>query len=146
VVLRDDQVLVQRDLHSTHILPGGRREANETPEETLRREVREETGWALAGEFLLGFMHLHHLQPAPMGHRYPYPDFLQTVYTAEAVNYAPESRLDDAYELDSTLVSLARVRELELSPHERLYLDAALREQGKQRITTPDLLDAPARD
>ncbi|MDQ3856683.1 MAG: NUDIX hydrolase [Chloroflexota bacterium] len=130
VVVRAHSVLVQRDVGSIHILPGGRREPLETPLKTLRRELMEETGWTLDDVALLGFMHFHHLDPKSPGHRYPYPDFIQSVYTARARDYCPEGRLDDGYEVDSTFLPVAQVRELKLTPHERLYLEGALRAHG----------------
>ena len=49
LVTDGDRVLVVQDPSSRHIMPGGRLEPNETPEDALRREVLEETGWRLAG-------------------------------------------------------------------------------------------------
>ena len=48
VVTDGSRVLVVQDPDNRHILPGGRLEFEETPEEALRREVIEETGWSLA--------------------------------------------------------------------------------------------------
>jgi len=70
VVFHDATALVLRDRDGLHILPGGRREPGETIEETLRREVLEETGWTLRAPTLLGFLHFHHLSPRPPGHPY----------------------------------------------------------------------------
>jgi ADP-ribose pyrophosphatase YjhB (NUDIX family) len=130
VVLRGDAVLVQRDRDSVHILPGGRREAGETPEETLRRELLEETGWTVLSPEVIGFMHFHHLRPKPAGYGYPHPDFLQVVYAALAGEFHPEAKLDDGYVLDSALQPVARVRALPLNARELVYLDAALARLG----------------
>ena len=127
LVFRDDSVLVVRDPESTHILPGGRREADETLAETLERELLEETGWLLREASLLGFMHFHHLNPAPPGYPYPYPDFLQLVYTAEAAELVPGARLASSYEIESTLRPIPEIQALDLSPSQRLFLGAALR-------------------
>lgn len=67
----DGALLVLRNRDSTHIMPSGHREPNETLEQTLRREVLEETGWTLRAPTVLGFMHFHHLGPKPPGHPYP---------------------------------------------------------------------------
>ncbi len=141
LVFRDDTILVVRDPGRMHILPGGRREAGETPGETLAREVLEETGWALAGAVSLGFRHFHHLGPRPPGHRYPYPDFVQTVALAEAATFHPDAILPDEWVLGSAFQPIAEVRRLELSPGERLFLDAALaRRAGPATPPTPGRL------
>ena len=125
LLLRDGEVLVQRDVSSTHILPGGRREGEETLEQTLHREVLEETGWTLRSPSMLGWMHFHRFGPKPPGSPYPHPDFLQVVYTAQPHRFVPAARLDDGYELESEFRPVAEVRELNITPQERLYLEAA---------------------
>jgi hypothetical protein len=62
----------------------------------------------------------------PDGYPYPYPDFLQVVYTAVAEVYHPEQRVVDDYELDARILPLAEVRALTLSPVQRMFLDAAV--------------------
>jgi ADP-ribose pyrophosphatase YjhB (NUDIX family) len=95
VVLVDAGVIVVRDPTRQHILPGGRREAGEALEQTLRREVLEETGWEIAAPRQLGVVHFHHLTPRPEGYRYPYPDFLHVVYAAAGVRHDPAARKAD---------------------------------------------------
>ncbi len=89
IVLRGESVLVQQDRDSRHILPGGRREGDESIEATLRREVAEETGWLVGNVALLGFIHFLHLDPIQPGYAYPHPDFLQIVHVAEAACIRP---------------------------------------------------------
>jgi 8-oxo-dGTP pyrophosphatase MutT (NUDIX family) len=127
IVLRENQVLVVRDPESMHILPGGRRNAGETLEETLRREVLEETGWQLATPQLLGIIWLRHLTPRPPDHPYPYPDFLQLVYCAQATHYLPECREIGGYEVGSSFYPLAELASLPLSEGQRFFLRAACR-------------------
>ena len=127
VVLRGGSVLVQQDRESRHILPGGRREGDESLDTTLRRELSEETGWSVGDVGLLGFTHFLHLDPKQPDYRYPHPDFLQLVHVVDAAEYLPEARLDDGYEIGSEFLSVADVRRLSLTPIERVYLDAALR-------------------
>src|ERR1700733_13242061 len=57
VVIQKDQVLVIQDPISYHLLPGGRREADENLLQTLQRELQEETGWSLSDIKLIGFKH-----------------------------------------------------------------------------------------
>ena len=126
VLLRNGAVLVQEDRTTTHILPGGRREQAEAPGTTLRREVLEETGWEIEVPRLLGFMHYHDPNPAPAGHAWPHPDFIQAVYTARAAVLIPGARLDDGYELSSVFLPVTEAMRLSLSARERFFLAAAL--------------------
>jgi 8-oxo-dGTP pyrophosphatase MutT (NUDIX family) len=81
-----------------HVLFGGRLEPSETPPETLRREVAEETGWnVLVGE-IVGFRHFEHLGPPhPQMADRPYPDFIQPIYAAEAQNFDAALLLPDEH-------------------------------------------------
>ena len=63
LVFQDDSVLVLSNRDGNHILPGGRREEGETFEQTLHREVAEETGWTIESISRLGFIHLERLEP-----------------------------------------------------------------------------------
>jgi 8-oxo-dGTP pyrophosphatase MutT (NUDIX family) len=126
IVTQGAYALVITSPDREHILPGGRREPGESLTETVRREALEETGWSLTSLRLLGFKHFHHLTPRPDGYPYPYPDFLQVVYTAVAEVYHPDQRRVDDYELDARFLPLAEVRTLLLSPVQRILLDAAV--------------------
>jgi 8-oxo-dGTP diphosphatase len=64
-------------------IPGGHVEPDEQPEETVRREVSEETGATLETLHLLGYQRLRLLGPQPAGYRYPYPDCYQVFYWAQ---------------------------------------------------------------
>lgn len=126
VLLQGNQVLVVRDPGSVHILPGGRREPDETLEQTLHRELLEETGWTLAHSRLLGFKHFHHLTPAPPDYAYPYPDFIQVVFAAQAAEFIPEAKEVDGYELEALFRPAAEVALLNLPSGEHVFLQAAL--------------------
>lgn len=127
VVFQADSVLVVRDAENHfHITPGGRREQNETIEETLRREVLEETGWTLSEISLLGFTHFHNLAPRPSNYTYPHPDFLQIIYVAQADKYIPEAQVPGEYELETDFRPIGEVRRLLLEPGQLMLLNAAI--------------------
>jgi 8-oxo-dGTP pyrophosphatase MutT (NUDIX family) len=127
VVFRQDSVIVVRDAEGHfYIVPGGRREEEETPEETLHREVLEETGWTLSHASPLGFVHFHHLAPRPAGYAYPYPDFLWMIYAAEADKHIPESQIPDTYVTEVVLCPIDEARGLLLEPGYKMLLDAAV--------------------
>ena len=128
VVFQDSHVLVIEDADgNVHLTPGGRCETGETLEETLRREVLEETGWTLQEVRLLGLLHFHHLVDKPEGYRYPYPDFVQLIYTGQAGEYRGEAREVDDYELDACFQPLEQLERLSLSASQRMFLNAGLR-------------------
>jgi 8-oxo-dGTP pyrophosphatase MutT (NUDIX family) len=130
VVLRSDSVLVVRDPRETHILPGGRREPEESLEETLERELLEETGWRVADVALLGFRHMCHLTPRPADYRYPYPDFVQGVFWGEAAALVPEARHPQDDVLEVKFLGAEAVSELVLPTGQQVFLEAALRARG----------------
>ncbi len=120
-----------RNRDGTHIWPGGRRERGERPQRTLGREVLEETGWSLNRASLVGFLHFHHLSPKPLGYAYPYPDFVQLVYVAEAGEFVSDVRDPDDYEIEAVFRPVAEVEGLALSRAERLFLDMALKRRTR---------------
>jgi ADP-ribose pyrophosphatase YjhB (NUDIX family) len=126
LVFREQTLLVLRNAERTHILPGGRREEAETLEDTVRREVLEETGWSVQAPHLLGFMHFHYRDAKPEGFPYPHPDFVQVVYVSHAEAYHPGAKLAADYETEACFLSIPQVQMLPLTPSERLYLSVAL--------------------
>jgi 8-oxo-dGTP pyrophosphatase MutT (NUDIX family) len=130
VVIDGGNVLTLRNPDGVHALPGGRRHVGETFEETLRREVMEESGYLIDTPRALGAVHLRHLGPKPSGYTYPYPDFLWLVFTAESAGLQDASaRVRDDYELEAVFepraVALRRV-DLGSRVFIRAAIDAAL--------------------
>lgn len=125
VVCRHGEILVVQDRSGFHIVPGGRREPGESLAQTARREVLEETGWLLGKLVPLGFLHFHHLTPRPAGHPYPYPDFLQLLYLAQATEYTGTPRGAAVWELDSRFRPIAEVNGLKISAYCQAFLNAA---------------------
>ncbi len=132
VVLHKESVLVVRDPNCYHLLPGGRREGEETLLQTLRREVLEETGWTFIHPTLIGFKHFYHLTPKPINYPYAYPDFFQVIYAVLAASFEPAGMQEDPYVLESFFQPLSVIDTLRLVQSELCYLHEALRVLGKQ--------------
>lgn len=125
------RVLVVQAPHHHHILPGGRREPGESLAETAVRETREETGWLVNDLRLVGFRHFHHLTPKPEPYPYLYPDFLQVIFTARAVEFQPGAKEIDGYELGSMMRPLKEIATFNLTPGEIFFLRASLNKWRK---------------
>ena len=126
LVLQKDSVLVLKNRDGIHILPGGRREEGETLEQTVRREVTEETGWIVESISLLGFIHLEHLGPKPPGYRFLYPHFLQIVYYAYASKREPDSMLGNDYEEEAIFVPIGELDTLGIPEAELRYVRSTI--------------------
>jgi 8-oxo-dGTP pyrophosphatase MutT (NUDIX family) len=70
-----------------HVLIGGRPEPGETPEQSVTREVGEETGWQVKPIRMIGFRHFFHLESRSERTDRPYPDFIQPIFVARAIAY-----------------------------------------------------------
>lgn len=126
VVVDGDRVLLVQDPYESHIIPGGRLEPDETPEDAMRREVIEETGWSLAFCKPIGILHFTHICPMSEGQR-TQPDFLQVVYAAIPGKYHPELKEADGYEIGSEFVSIDQVRQMPLGSGQQAFLETALK-------------------
>ncbi|MFQ5421606.1 MAG: hypothetical protein ACE5EY_14735, partial [Anaerolineae bacterium] len=63
--------------------------------------------------------------PRPDNYAYPFPDFLQVVYAAQAGEYHPEHHVKDAYELQTGFRPLPDAREL-MGGGQLLFLETAV--------------------
>ncbi|HEY7160703.1 MAG TPA: NUDIX hydrolase [Acidobacteriota bacterium] len=124
IVLRQGRILVVRDPEMTHIIPGGKCEPDENWNQTLSREIAEETGWRIHNSSLLGVRHFHHLTPIPVNYKYPYPDFCQIIYRTEAIEYDVSLLDPKRYELEADFQSPAEIQNLQLTRCEKHFLNA----------------------
>ena len=131
ILFSKESVLVVRNRDGIHIVPGGRVEKGEMLDETLKRELLEETGWSIANPTVLGFMHFHHLKPKPPEYKYPHPDFLQLMYMADADEFFPDTKISQDYEIESKFCSPTEVDSLGISGFPCLYLGAALKSRQR---------------
>ena len=130
IVVREDGAVLFISPHDAtgsiaHVLIGGRAEPDETPEQTLRREVAEETGWLVDPKQVIGFRHFRHLgRPHRALSDRPYPDMVQPVYLAVPERFdggllhdgePPTRFVDGAWALDVT------------KPEQRPLLEQAIR-------------------
>lgn len=132
VVTNGHQVLVVQEGGNPHILPGGRLELKETPEDAVQREVMEETGWSLACIRPIGILHVTFIDPKPEDYPYPYPDypypdFIQIVYAARPGAYYPDLKVVDGYEVGSEFVQVAEARQLPLDTGQQEFLTTAIK-------------------
>jgi 8-oxo-dGTP pyrophosphatase MutT (NUDIX family) len=114
IVLVDGFIVFCQNRDGSHAWPGGRRQPGESYLDMAAREVQEETGWLIEPEsaMQLGWLHLTHLGPRPSDERQqlPFPDFLQVVFCAKALERVGgrDAQWTDSedYELTSRLVTL----------------------------------------
>lgn len=123
LLTRGSRIMVVRDPDGEHILPGGRVGKGEAAREALVRELLEETGWSVRCEpVLIGMFHYHIHSPRPADYSYPYPDFLQLLYRAEADSHFPEALEVGGYQLGAEFRPRLEVQRLPLSLGEAALL------------------------
>ena len=126
VVTDGSRVVVVEDPQKKYVLPGGRIEKDETPEDAMRREVLEETGWRINSFRQIGILHYRHLKVESAVGLHPSQEFLQIVYAATPGEYKPELREVGGYELGSEFMPVSKARTLSLDPGELVFQAAAV--------------------
>jgi 8-oxo-dGTP pyrophosphatase MutT (NUDIX family) len=131
VVFKDARVVVVRTRDGgRHVEPGGRVEAGETIEATLRRELREETGWSVGPLRRLGLHHFSPLDEALPTVRSAVSDFLQPLFVTEAAFYDRAGRDMTQIERGARLTPIEHAL-AELPPHQALLLLAAVKRRRR---------------
>lgn len=126
ILVRDRLVLAfESGTGSTHVIPGGRRQPGESLEQTLVREVREETGCVVAAApRQVGVIVMHDCNARREGSPYPYPDGLWVMYAATAQDGGTLCS-EDEWVHDPRFVDPATLPALGVSPVELAFVDAA---------------------
>jgi 8-oxo-dGTP pyrophosphatase MutT (NUDIX family) len=130
-VLRDNNVLVVQSSPPVFSV-GGRCEPGETIEQTLVREVVEESGWRVKPLAVIGFVHCRHLDAQRPDWGRPAPDFIDPIFAASAVEQRPEQLGQN--ELPSEFVPVATVEEHGIDEVSRIFLREALRKRALCRV------------
>ena len=119
-----DRILMTNLVHRGWDIPGGHIEPGESPEETARREVLEETQTTPGPLHLLGYQHLRLSGPKPPSYRYPYPDSYQVFYWAYIATFS--DFLPTAETQGRALFPPSEARNLSWVQHNRELYEAAL--------------------
>ena len=123
LLTRGADIMVVRDPAGCHIVPGGRLADGEGLLDALKRELLEETGWSVRCEPVrIAMFHYQIHSSRPDGFSYPYPDFLQLIYQAEAGEYDSGQIEVGGYELEAGFRALGAVKRLPLSSGEKALL------------------------
>jgi len=136
VVFRGPRVVVVRERAGRpHVTPGGRREAGEALEDTLRRELQEECGWSVGELRPLAFHHFRYLGEKPPGFAYPWRPFVQPIFVVEGLRY-DRSHLKRGEEIEtgSSLMSASRAMSV-LPEDQQLILQVAIELRSRRPRT-----------
>ena len=131
ILLTDAGCAFLTNADGTHVIPGGRRRPSEAIRDTLRREIREETGCVITTSKQLGFLHFRHLTPKPVDYAYPYPDFVHALFAARGVPSSDFHGDPDGYETTLGFVPFSELGRLDIPSYQRVLVDAALQELAK---------------
>ena len=123
IVLRDKEVLL---VHSSVPLlsVGGRCRSEETIEQTLLREVAEETGWRVTPIGVIGFIHARHLDEQRPNWGRPAPDFIDPFFAVVAKEFDASLIETDAPRCE--FIPITDVESLGVEEINRRFLSAAL--------------------
>ncbi|MBP7648399.1 MAG: NUDIX hydrolase [Phenylobacterium sp.] len=123
VVFKGARVVVLSESDGTHhVMPGGRREPDESLETTVRRELLEECGWHVGELRPFAFLHFQHPDPAPPP---DWCDFANVIYLTEGVRYDRRALDPSQGRVRSRLMS-ARAAFSTVTDRHRAILAAAL--------------------
>ena len=126
VVFKGSRVVVVDEIHGErHIEPGGGIEAGETVEQTVRREVAEESGWTVGELRPLGFHFLEPLTPSPPLSTRRWGAMVHAIFVTEGFSYSRAARDMNQIETGSRLTSIRRAVS-QLRENEAMLLRAAL--------------------
>ena len=100
----------------------------ETIEQTLLREVAEETGWLVKPIAVIGFIHTRHLDAQRPDWGRPAPDFVDPLFVVEAVKHESARRGSD--ESRCEFVSTSKIGEYNLDPINLNFLREALQKRS----------------
>lgn len=129
IVLRKDEVLLVHSLIPI-LSVGGRREPGETIEQTLLREVAEETGWMVSPLEVIGFTHCRHLDEQRPDWGRPAPDWIDPLFAAVAKSY--DANLIETNAARCEFVSTDEAERCGLHEIDRVWLREALRKCAAQ--------------
>ena len=123
IVLRDEEVLLVHA--SVPILSvGGRCKDGEAIEQTLFREVAEETGWKASPLGVIGFIHCRHLDEQRPNWGRPAPDFIDPLFAVNAEEF--DVNLMAPNECKCEFVSINEVESFGVEELNRKFLCEAL--------------------
>ena len=125
-VFRDDELLLSLHPQRGWGLPGGHRELGETIEQTIIREVLEETQVVIKEPRTIGYISTEMIGQKPDNYHYPYPIRYAQVFVAESGKVLPFMAVADA--IDRQFVKLGKLDGLQFQfEDELLWLPFALK-------------------